>query len=378
MNTETSYREKLARYIIILLTVTIVAALCWYLRSVLTYIILAAAVTLLVSPVCRLLCRIHIRQHYCPQWLGAIMSIILLFGIIFSILTMIVPVIRNVIQDISTANVSNMANALTVPLAEFNSWVAGTFPNLGADFRIESVILEQLQDLLDISTFSIVVGSVTSFMAKLGVTLFAVVFISFFFIRNPRIISTLVTSVLPDKYSDKARASLHESSALVSRYFVGLAIEVLGVSLINFLGLLLIARMGFRYSIGIAFMTGILNIVPYIGPLFGGAIGVTLSLIIKYVCATSFGLAVGLLPFILILTGIFTFTQLIDNYVYQPVIYSNSVKVHPLEIFIVFLIAGQIGGMVGMLAAIPAFTVIRVIAKQFLSNVKAVRELTAE
>ncbi len=374
---ETTYREKLARYIIILITVAIVSAICWYLRNVLMYIILAAVKALLAIPICRLVCKIHIKSHYCPKWLGAIVSIVAVFVILTGTVITIVPFVRSVIQDISTANINNMTQAIAVPLAQINEWTVTHFPNVGQDFRIESVVLEELQGLFDAGTFSSVVGSVTSFVARLGVTIFAVVFISFFFIKNPGMMTSLVTSVLPDKYSDKARASLNECGTLISRYFVGLAIEVLGVSLINFLGLLLIARMGFHYSIGIAFMTGILNIVPYIGPLLGGVIGVTLSLIIKYVCATSFGLAVGLLPFILILAAIFTFTQLIDNYVYQPVIYSNSVKVHPLEIFIVFLIAGQIGGMAGMLAAIPAYTVIRVIAKQFLSNVKAVRELTA-
>lgn len=374
---ETTYREKLARYIIILIIIAIVAAICWYLRNVLLYIILAAVKALLAIPICRLVCKIHIKSHYCPKWLGAIVSIVAVFVILTGTVITIVPFVRSVIQDISTANINNMTQAIAVPLAQINEWTVTHFPNVGQDFRIESVVLEQLQGLFDAGTFSSVVGSVTSFVARLGVTIFAVVFISFFFIKNPGMMTSLVTSVLPDKYSDKAKASLHECGTLISRYFVGLAIEVLGVSLINFLGLLLIARMGFHYSIGIAFMTGILNIVPYIGPLLGGVIGVTLSLIIKYVCATSFGLAVGLLPFILILASIFTFTQLIDNYVYQPVIYSNSVKVHPLEIFIVFLIAGQIGGMAGMLAAIPAYTVIRVIAKQFLSNVKAVRELTA-
>ncbi len=371
----TEYREKLARYIIVLITIAIISAICWYLRSVLLYIILAAVVALLGSPICGLVCRISIKGHHIPRWAGSIVSIAAVFGIAFGIVTTVVPLVRDVIMDISVANVNNMTQAMAAPLAEFNEWMSDTFPQLGPGFRIESVILEQLQNLFNVSTFSAVVGSVTSFMAKLGITLFAVIFISFFLIKSPGTFARLITSVLPDKYDNQAIVSINESGTLVSRYMVGLAIEVFGVSLINFIGLLLVARMGFRYSIGIAFMTGLLNIIPYLGPLIGGAIGVVLSLIIKYICATSFGLAVGFAPFLLILIGIFAFTQLIDNYVYQPLIYSNSVKAHPLEIFIVLLIAGKIGGMAGMLAAIPAYTVIRVIARQFLGNVKFIRNL---
>ena len=371
-----SYSEKLARYIIVLITIAIAGAICWMIRDVLVYIILAALVALLSTPLCNLICRIKIKEWKCPQWLGSILSILTVFAIISGIIITIIPLIRSVIADISTANINNMAKAVTVPLADFNAAVARTIPQLGRNFRIESVVLEQLQEIFAPNTFSNVVGSVTSFVAKLGVSVFSVIFISFFFIKDPTIATKIVLAFVLDKYEERVHASMHKIGVLVSRYFVGMTIEVLGVSLLNFIGLLVIARMGFKYSIGIAFMTGILNIIPYIGPLMGGVIGVSLSLIIKYVCASSFGLAVGFFPFVLILAGIFTFTQLVDNSVYQPLIYSNSVKVHPLEIFIVFLVAGEIAGMAGMFAAIPTYTVLREIAKEFISNVKAVRMLT--
>ena len=88
------------------------------------------------------------------------------------------------------------------------------------------------------------------------------------------------------------------------------------------------------------------------------------------------GIDVSFWGYIAILAGIFVFAQLIDNYIFQPIIYSNSVKAHPLEIFIVLLMAGYVGGVVGMLIAIPAYTVIRVFAAKFLSHVKFVRMLT--
>ena len=270
-----------------------------------------------------------------------------------------------------------MAQAAAAPLKNFNSWIISTFPSVGSDFRIESVVLEQIKNIFDLGTVTNVVGSLTTFVANLGIAIFAVIFIAFFFIKSPGLASSIITAFVPDTYENKARESINKTGVLITRYFVGLVIEVLGVSLLNFLGLLLIARMGFEYSLGIAFMTGVLNIIPYIGPLLGGVLGVSMSIIIKYACVTSYGINVGILPFILILAGIFIFTQMIDNYVFQPVIYSNSVHVHPLEIFIVFLIAGHIGGIVGMFAAIPAYTVIREIAGQFLGNVKAIRMLTS-
>ena len=374
---EIKYSEKLSRLAFRLIILTIIVAVCWFLRSVLGYMILAALVTVLANPVCNLICKIHIKDHHCPRWVGTIVSILAIFLILAGAITLIVPLITSISQDISRASVSDIAQSVSVPLANFNSWIVRTIPMVGADFKIENFVLTQVQGMFHTSDVTNVVGSVTSFVANLGVGLFAIIFISFFFINTPGLIVTLCTAMVPDKYEKQVKDSLSESGVLISRYFIGMAIEVLGVTLVNFLGLLIIAKMGFKYSLGIAFMMGVMNIVPYIGPLIGIILGVSMSLVIKYVCASSFGLAVGFLPFILILVAIFLFTQLVDNTVYQPLIYSNSVKVHPLEIFIVFLIAGEIGGMFGMFAAIPAYTVLRVVAKQFLGNVKPVRELTS-
>ena len=68
--------------------------------------------------------------------------------------------------------------------------------------------------------------------------------------------------------------------------------------------------------------------------------------------------------------------QLIDNFLFQPLIFSNSVKAHPLEIFLVVLSAGIIWGISGMIVAIPFYTLLRIIAKEFLSEFKVIEQLT--
>ena len=109
------------------------------------------------------------------------------------------------------------------------------------------------------------------------------------------------------------------------------------------------------------------------GPLIGEAVGVVLAVILKY--GTGVGLGVNIWVFALIVLAIMLATQLVDNFVYQPLIYSTSIKANPLEIFIVILLAGHIGGVVGMLVAIPTYTVVRVIASRFFPDVKVVKRL---
>jgi len=145
------------------------------------------------------------------------------------------------------------------------------------------------------------------------------------------------------------------------------------VAICNFIGLAFVAKLGTTAAVGVAFMTGLLNIIPYAGPWIGGALGTVLGLALKY--GTSATGDINLLTFTITLIAIFAFTQVIDNYVFQPLIYSTSIKAHPLEIFIVMLMAGHIGGILGMIVAIPAYTVVRVIACRFFYDVKVIRRL---
>lgn len=373
---ETKYTEKLARYLYALLIIATVAAVCWCFRNILAYIAAAALVTLLSQPIFRMLGKIRVKGITIPAWLRAIVSILVIFGVIIGALDAVLPLITDIAADISAANLNELTRSLILPMSRINRWLMSAFPRLGNGFRIESILLEQVVGIASAGKVSSVVSSITSFLADAGIAVFSVFFISFFFVKEQGLMSRIVLALVNDKYEEKATKSIGQIKILLPRYFIGLAIEVTGVALLNFLGLLLIAGMGLKYSLGIALMTGILNIIPYVGPLIGGVLGGILSIIIKYACVTSYGMDVGFGVFVLVLAGIFIFTQLVDNYVYQPIIYSNSVKVHPLEIFIVFLIAGHLFGIVGMLIAIPAYTVVREVAKQFLGDVKVVRRLT--
>ena len=82
------------------------------------------------------------------------------------------------------------------------------------------------------------------------------------------------------------------------------------------------------------------------------------------------------LPLLGFMTIVFASVQVIDNILFQPLIYSSSVKAHPLEIFLVILAAGSLAGIIGMILAIPVYTIIRVVAKEFFDNMKIVKKIT--
>ena len=366
--------DRLAKHIINLGAFAIIAVLCWYFRSVLIYIIVAFVISLIGQPVFRTLKQITIKGRSAPDWLLSAFTLVSIILIIALIVTQVIPIVSGIVRDALAMN-----NSITFDrdmLDRFNAWIISMFPDVGRDFDIVTFSLGKLKDLTSFSGVSNILGSVASIVASTVIGVFSIVFISFFFIKDEALFGKIVGALVPDRIEESVGKTILDIEMLLSRYFVGLTIEVMGVMLLDFLGLWLIARIGVNYAIGIAFIAGILNVIPYVGPLIGDVIGIRLCLILKY--GAGVGLDVNVWIFILIVFAIMQGTQFVDNFIYQPLIYSTSIRANPLEIFIVLLIAGHVGGVVGMLVAIPSYTVIRVIASRFFYKYKPVRRLIPE
>jgi predicted PurR-regulated permease PerM len=375
MDNEIRYTERLAKSILIAGGLAIILAICWLFRNVIAYILAAVVVSLIAKPLVNILKKIRIKGRRAPDWLLAVISLMLVLGCLFTLAYVIIPIAGGILKNISIGSIDTAMKGLAGPLAEFNSFLASGFPGLGDDFRIEVTVLEELQNIFNISQFSSLLGSAASLFTSIAIGLFSVVFIGFFFIKDDGLFTDIICALVPEKHEETTERAISDIGHLLSRYFIGVLLEVLGVALINFIGLSLIARLGVNAALGIAFITGIFNIIPYVGPLMGGIIGTILGIVLKYSSVTPIGLDVNFWAFTAILIAIFCFTQLVDNFVYQPLIYSTSIKSTPLEIFIVLLIVGHLGGPLAMIIAIPMYTVARVIAFRFFGHIKAIRRL---
>lgn len=363
--------DKLSGWIMKLAVVAVICAACWYFRSVLVYVLAAFVVSLLGQPIMQLFRKIKIKGKALPDAFLAVVTILVILLAVSLLVTQLIPVVVHIVRDASAMNAQDVPyNSL---LDQVDEWLVSAFPALGKNFNLVSFILEQIRSVMSVSSVTSLIGSVASMAADVAIGLFSVVFISFFFIKDEKLFGKIISALVPDKIEASVQKTIGEITHLLSRYFLGLVVEVMGVILVDFLGLWLIARIGADYAIGIAFIAGVLNIIPYVGPLIGEVIGVLLCVVLKY--GAGVGLAVPIWIFALVVLAVMLTAQLIDNFVYQPIIYSTSIKSTPLEIFIVLLVAGQIGGTAGLLVGIPVYTVVRVIAARFFYQHKAVRRL---
>lgn len=197
----------------------------------------------------------------------------------------------------------------------------------------------------------------------------SVLFISFFFLREQGLFYKMIQSLVPNEYEAKAAHAIDQTSKLLIRYFSGILLQM---AIVTMLVAVPLRVMGIDNALLIAFFAAILNVIPYIGPIIGALFGVVITLSSN----PSAPFYTEMMPEMIRVLSVFIIMQIIDNFILQPIIFSKSVKAHPLEIFLVVLIGAKLGGILGMVLAIPMYTVFRVIGKVFLSEFKVIQNLT--
>ena len=233
------------------------------------------------------------------------------------------------------------------------------------DFNLQTYLQDKLAPILSITNLSLFFNQFIAALGDFFIAFFAISFLTFFFLRDGNLISETIIAVFPEHHSEKVKNVLHQAQHMLKRYFIGILIEMLLV--ITFLSIGL-SIAGIKHALLIALFAGIVNMVPYVGPLIGAGF----ALLIGITTNTD----MTMVSVIMKVFVVFPIVNLADAFLLQPLIYSSSVKAHPLEIFLVILAGATVGGIGGMILAVPSYTVLRVIAKEFFINFRIVKRLT--
>jgi predicted PurR-regulated permease PerM len=212
-------------------------------------------------------------------------------------------------------------------------------------------------------------NSIISIISSIGITLGTMFFISFFILKDKVAFIVGIKKMLPQKNEEKILNSIYKTRTMLTRYFVGLLIQTTIICILYFIVLLIF---GVENAFVIAFLCALLNIIPYLGAL----ISMILVSVLTMLNNISADFQTVILPTTLYVVIGFLVVQIIDNNVSQPLIFSKSVNSHPLEIFLIILISGILFGIAGMIIAVPTYTIIKVIAKEFFPDNKIIEVLT--
>lgn len=361
--------NNLSRYLAIGISLILVGALVYFFSDIVAYVLIAWVLSMVGQPLMRFFQkRIKIGRFRAGPSLSAVLTLLTYFVLFVSLIYLFVPLVVEQARNLSEVNYSAIALALEEPLAQINNWAQRIgFVQVGES--AEGQIQNALKGWFEPSKIGDFFSSLLGVAGNLVFTIFSVVFITFFFLKEQGLFVNFLAAVVPSKYEHSVRNSIVEISRLLTRYFGGILLQMTAITIFVslFLGIL-----GVKNALLIGFFAALINVIPYLGPMIGAAFGVFITISSNL----DFDFYTQMLPLLGKVVLVFAAMQMLDNFLLQPYIFSNSVLAHPLEIFIVILMGANINGIVGMVLAIPVYTVLRVIARSFLSEFKIVQKLT--
>ena len=204
-------------------------------------------------------------------------------------------------------------------------------------------------------------SATSSLQDSLGtmMTLAIVPFITYFILADGSSVYTYLIERVPNRYFEMTLNVVHKIKKHLVSYLKGWILDSMIVGLLSIVGLMIL---GINYALVIGLVTGIANLVPYLGPI----VAATLAILVSLTQVGNFSM-VG--P-ILIMTLIIRVT---DDFVVQPLCFSKTINMHPLTVLLLLITGHEILGVGGMLLAIPLATVIKVSAVETYWGLKNYR-----
>jgi len=360
------------RNILIFSGVLLLLACAWYFRNIVVYILVSGVLSIMGRPLVDLLCRIRIKKWFFPRALSALITIVIIWGIIIMFFAIFIPLVTRQINYFSTIDSEKIVQIAAGPINKVESLFRAFNKDITKEVSIQDYLVSKVAGVLNINMIQNFIGSLINILGNVMIAIFSITFITFFFLKDQRLFFESILMWVPDKYVCNVTWALYSVKKLLTRYFIGIVIQSTCIMILVTTGMTIVG-IEFQQALVMGLILGILNVIPYVGPWLGLFIAIIMG-VASHINQDFATVVIPLVTYMIIVEAI---THLIDNIVFQPVIFSNSVKAHPLEIFVVVLASGFAAGIPGMIFGIPAYTVIRVFAREFFYNFKAVQRITS-
>lgn len=357
-------KNKILEAVFVLAAIALTLYFFFEIRQILVYLVISMIVTLIGRPVVNYLNKLKIGKLRIPNALSSIITIILFLSLIMMLGLALVPLINEQAHSLSLLNVNEIEANVIRGMGFLNDWLSSFGFN-----KIDLLNGQRIKETIDFSFIPNFLNSLVGAMGGISIGLLTISFITFFFLKDEKVIKDGIKSIIPEtriKNSTKLFGSIKGS---LTRYLFGLMIQI---TILFFLYTIVLFIAGIKNFLIIALLGALLNLIPYVGPL----IGFILMNLLSITGNISEDFNTVIFPMITKISIGYVIIQLIDNFLNQPIIFSKSANAHPLEIFLVILVAGNLVGIIGMIVAVPAYTIIRIVLKEFFSEFKIVQSLT--
>ena len=283
------------------------------------------------------------------RMIGILITLSLLFGLIALGVIYLLPILIN-----QMSSLINSTQGLYWEIQSFVNQLSKNplFRNLNIQSTIQQLNLSYvdiLQNILNSVTNSL--GSVLSAVVNtLMILIMTPIFLVYFLMDGHKLLPMLERTVLK---RDKLNISslLTNLNATVARYISGISIDALIIGALAYIGYSVI---GLKYALVFAIFSSLANLIPYVGPSIG-----LIPMVITYAFTDPQKMVAALIYMLII--------QQVDGNILYPRIVGGVMKVHPITIMVLLLLSSNIYGVLGMIVAIPTYSILKEIAK-FLAN----------
>ena len=339
----------------------LLVAFLWRFSQLTFYFLAAVALSFVGKPMVSWVASRKLGRWSLGTSVGSAAALLAMVSMATGVVMLFAPLVQEQVATLSKLDAAQLTQHWNEALATLDTWTAG-IDFSGEGMTNSAFLAEQATSLVKFDNASSLFSGILSSVGNVFVATFSVLFMAFFLMREPALFKNLVLGLTPESKQPTVTRIMERSGTLLTRYFGGLIIQVSIITLVVGLGLTLI---GVPHGWLLGLLAGLFNLIPYLGPILGVGAG-ALVMISSGVDWGAFGWAMG----------VYLAAQGVDNVFTQPVIFAKRVFAHPLEIFVVISVAGSVAGPSGMVLAIPAYTLFRIVAGEFLQEFPWIQALT--
>lgn len=333
--------EKLIKLVVGLGALYACYLLVYHFGTLISYAVVAVILSYILDPIVNRMQAAGMNRTLAIA--GTLGGVIL---ILIWISTNIIPMVVNqMVQLASQLNLENLQNIA----AQIEERLTRRFTFLPEGF-LRNNLTQAFAELLDIGQLPNALSNLIGIFTNIFSAFLIIPFATFFFLKDGSLIRRNILQMVPNKYFESALSLLHKIETRLGLYFRSVLLQSF---LVGFFSWLALSVAGLHNAIAVGIAVGIANSIPYFGPVIGYLLSVTVSIV-------EIGDFSLVLPCII---AIFV-VQVMDNLIFQPLIFSRSADMHPVAILFIIMIGAQLAGILGMLVAIPIATVIKITINQ--------------
>ncbi|MDX1903324.1 MAG: AI-2E family transporter [Thermonemataceae bacterium] len=345
----------------IAMAIGILALLVYLFSNVFTYLIISLVLTTILRPLVDKITEVYVFRMKIPRFLAALVALAVLVAFISLFINLFLPLLSDQLRLIRSIEFSKLSSQVTEPVRNIELFMIEKLKfeaEQGFIFRELNAFIETFLEHIDVGN---ILNNLFGIAGSLFVYALAISFMTFFLLFEKGIFRRIVISTIPNRYFEVLITAFYKIEHLLSNYLRGIFIETLSVFVIySVVGTLL----DIPYALTIAAFASSINFIPYLGPFSGYGFG--LLVILSSSFSSDLPLSLTLAKF----SALFFTVRLVDDIFLQPFIFSKSIKAHPLEIFVVIFGGASLAGAIGMVVAIPSYTILKVTFQELMKGFK--------